>query len=96
MLHLLPNVADLFVHNNQIGSRGVAALAASPPAGQFSELSMWSNRIGDEGFRALADALQQRRLRVRHITIHQNKAELQAKDRLLAACDDLETVVQMR
>ncbi len=96
ILPLLPGLKSVFLHNNQITSKGVEALCLSPPATELTELSLWANQVDDGGFVALARAIERKALRLRSLTIHQNPAGQRAKDALQAAGDDVNARIKVR
>eukprot|EP00966_Prymnesium_polylepis_P222046 5137723-Prymnesium_polylepis.1 len=89
----MPNLRNLFLQSNEIGSRGVRCLCSSPPLAELTQLALWRNDIDDAGFEALANALKEQALRVKTLIIHGNRATFKGKDALQAACAVVDTEV---
>ena len=53
----LPNLTKLFVHDDQAGDVGMAALADALGKASLTRLSLFENKIGDAGMAAFADAV---------------------------------------
>lgn len=66
------SLRHLALDHNDLCPRGAADVLAALPASSLESINLWDNRIGDDGARALATALQQPSTRLASVTLRFN------------------------
>lgn len=84
----MPELKELHLHSNRIGSAGLVAFARKcSPSPRLALLSLHDNNIGDEGVAALAGAIGAKTFTVERVTLHANAAITAAgRQTMAAAC----------